>query len=196
MATWEAIEPYQTGAGWLGRAQATDGHTTEAITCDHVHSDKADARHCGDELARAQCPPWCETCGTEVSPDGMCNCWCLLADALQQYLGLDHDGSAQMAADLWRAEADRERVRSAEYAADHFYGQDQQAGQPVRTYPDTRHLAQTEVRAQDARDYPHDEDCPKCGRRQWGLGAGTVDSDNPTDTEQETCGACGYVCSE
>lgn len=46
---------------------------------------------------------------------------------------------------------------------------------------------------QDARSFPHDDPCPRCGRRQWGLGPGTADPANPTDAEQATCGACGYV---
>lgn len=53
-------------------------------------------------------------------------------------------------------------------------------------------FAPADVREQDARYYPHDEDCPRCGRRQWGLGPGTADPRNPSDAEQETCGACGY----
>jgi hypothetical protein len=77
---------------------------------------------------------WCRTCGNPVS-GGQCVCWCLLADALQQYLGLDHDGSAQMAADLWQADADKPRVWSAEYARDHFYGETHQRGEPIRVYP-------------------------------------------------------------
>jgi hypothetical protein len=46
--------------------------------------------------------------------------------------------------------------------------------------------------ALDARTFPHDEPCPRCGRRQWGLGKDTVDPQNPTDAEQETCGECGF----
>lgn len=57
-------------------------------------------------------------------------------------------------------------------------------------------FAPAEVRERDAWDYPHDEPCPRCGRRQWGLGPGTVDPGNPTDAEQQTCGACGYFYSE
>ena len=34
--TWEAIEPYQPQPGsWRGRAQITDGHTTQSELCDH-----------------------------------------------------------------------------------------------------------------------------------------------------------------
>ena len=132
---------------------------------------------------------WCQTCGTEVGGDGdkrQCGCWCLLADALQQFLGMDFDGAAQMAADLWQAEADKEYVWAATYAEDHLQG-----GQPIKTYPDERGFAPAEVREQDARNFPHDEPCPKCGRRQWGLGKDVTDPVNPTDAEQETCGACG-----
>jgi len=129
---------------------------------------------------------WCQTCGTEVSPEGKCGCWCMIADALQQYLGMDFDASAQMAADLWEQEADKEYVWSAKYADDH----------DVETYPDTRSYAPAEVREQDARDFPHDEPCPRCGRRQWAIGDWVEDPDNPSDAEQETCGACGYVYNE
>ena len=53
-----------------------------------------------------------------------------------------------------------------------------------------------ELIEQDARNYPHDEQCPRCGRRQWGLGAEVADPMNPSDAEQETCGSCGYVFAE
>jgi hypothetical protein len=53
-------------------------------------------------------------------------------------------------------------------------------------------LASAELRERDKWSYPHDEDCPKCGRRQWSLGPLTVDPMNPTDEEQSTCGACGF----
>lgn len=58
--------------------------------------------------------------------------------------------------------------------------------------PDTTTLASEELREKDKWSYPHDEDCPKCGRRQWGTGPLTVDPMNPTDEEQSTCGACGF----
>jgi hypothetical protein len=45
--------------------------------------------------------------------------------------------------------------------------------------------APARVREQDQRDYPHDEDCPRCGRRQWG-------GPDPYGT----CMACGYVLEE
>jgi hypothetical protein len=69
---------------------------------------------------------WCVTCGNNVSPEDMCNCWTLLADALQRYLGMDFDASADLAARMWREEADKEYVWSAEYANDH----------DVETYPE------------------------------------------------------------
>ena len=56
--------------------------------------------------------------------------------------------------------------------------------------------APADVREQDARDFPHDEPCPRCGRRQWAIGDWVEDPDNPSDVEQETCGACGYVYSD
>jgi hypothetical protein len=41
-------------------------------------------------------------------------------------------------------------------------------------------LAAEWIREHDAHNYPHDEPCPRCGRRQW------------TDEHaQETCQACG-----
>jgi hypothetical protein len=49
--------------------------------------------------------------------------------------------------------------------------------------PDT--FAPADVREQDRWDYPHDEECPRCGRRQW------------TDEHaQDTCQACGYVFTD
>jgi len=42
--------------------------------------------------------------------------------------------------------------------------------------------APAEVREQDARDHPHDDPCPRCGRRQW------LD-----ENAQETCQACGFT---
>lgn len=57
-------------------------------------------------------------------------------------------------------------------------------------------LAPYEVRQEDARSFPHDEPCPRCGRRQWGLGPGTQDPMNPSDEEQSTCGACGTYFKE
>jgi len=57
-------------------------------------------------------------------------------------------------------------------------------------------MAPAEVRRQDHLDFPHDEPCPRCGRRQWGLGPDTADPMNPTDAEQETCGACDYRFSD
>jgi hypothetical protein len=57
-------------------------------------------------------------------------------------------------------------------------------------------LASAELREKDKRSYPHDEDCPRCGRRQWSTGPLTVDPMNPTDEEQSTCGACGYKGDE
>jgi hypothetical protein len=53
-------------------------------------------------------------------------------------------------------------------------------------------LASAELREADAKHYPHDDPCPRCGRRQWGLGSDVEDPMNPSDAEQETCGACGY----
>lgn len=49
----------------------------------------------------------------------------------------------------------------------------------------TRGLAPAEVREQDHRDHPHDEPCPRCGRRQWAEG------DPP-----EACSACGHVVKD
>ncbi len=130
---------------------------------------------------------WCKTCGNPVE-NGQCACWCHVADALQRFLGMDFDHSADLAARMWAelGGEDRARVWSAEYANDH----------DVPVYPDTRayvpaSYAPAGVRAQDARDFPHDEDCPVCGRRQWALGPDTADPANPTDAEQLTCGACG-----
>jgi hypothetical protein len=57
-------------------------------------------------------------------------------------------------------------------------------------------FAPAAVREQDARDFPHDEPCPRCGRRQWGLGPDVADPMNPSDAEQETCGACGTSFGE
>jgi hypothetical protein len=132
--------------------------------------------------------PWCRTCGNEVSPEGKCCCWGLVADALQRYLGMDFDGAALMASQMWDAidPADRAYVWAARYADDH----------DVTTYPDERRFAPAEVRAQDHLNFPHDDPCPVCGRRQWAIGDWVEDPDNPSDAEQQTCGACGYVWTD
>jgi hypothetical protein len=78
---------------------------------------------------------WCCTCGNPVH-NGQCACWCLIAQALQQYAGYDHDESADEAARLW-ADLDteeRERVWSAEYARDHFQMVNGQQ-EPIPVYP-------------------------------------------------------------
>jgi len=46
--------------------------------------------------------------------------------------------------------------------------------------PSNALFASAELRAQDARDYPHDDPCPRCGRRQW-----------TDENEPEVCQACG-----
>lgn len=112
---------------------------------------------------------WCRTCGSPVGKDNRCACWCLVADALQRYLGVDFDAAAQTAADLWTDHADKPYVWSGEYAEDH----------DVLTYPPPAGLLA--LWKQDARDYPHDEDCPRCGRRQW-----------TDEHDQETCQYCGW----
>jgi hypothetical protein len=119
-----------------------------------------------------QTATWCETCGNPVE-NGKCCCWGMVADALQRYLGMDFDASAQMAADLWDAAdtEDKARVWSAEYADNH----------DVTTYPDERGFAPKAVRDQDAIEHEHDTPCPRCGRRQW-----------TDENAQDTCQACGY----
>jgi len=115
---------------------------------------------------------WCNTCGNPVEND-KCACWCMVADALQRFMGRDFDTSAAEASQLWDDldSDEKERVWSAQYADDH----------DVETYPDTRAYAPADVREQDHRDHPHDEPCPRCGRRQW-----------TDETAPETCQACGY----
>jgi hypothetical protein len=116
--------------------------------------------------------PWCHTCGNAISPEGQCACWCHIAEAYQRFAGIDFDTSALMASEFWASHADKPYVWAATYADDH----------DVPVYPDMRRYAPAEVREQDARDYPHDDPCPICGRRQW------------TDEHaQETCQACGFV---
>lgn len=63
---------------------------------------------------------FCQTCGVAVV-DRKCNCWCLLADALQRFTGHDHDGAAAEASDMWDAldDDDRERVWGNVWAGDH-----------------------------------------------------------------------------
>lgn len=52
---------------------------------------------------------------------------------------------------------------------------------PVIVSPPARALfASAELREQDAHDYPHDDPCPRCGRRQW-----------TDEQEPEVCQACG-----
>ena len=111
---------------------------------------------------------WCVTCGNPVE-NGQCGCWGNLAAALQRFLGRDFDASAEEAARLWGEldEKDKAYIWSAGYAEQH----------DVTTYP-----APESLRGQDKRDYPHDEDCPRCGRRQWG-------GPDP----YETCQSCGYA---
>ncbi len=118
---------------------------------------------------------WCQTCGSEVH-DNLCGCWAMVADTLQRYLGMDFDHSAQVAAVMWAStpQSDKERVWSAEYANDH----------DVTSYPDERAFAPADVRKQDALDHPHDESCPRCGRRTWG---------ETDDGTEDTCQSCGYV---
>lgn len=112
---------------------------------------------------------WCRTCGNPVTRDNMCGCWRRAADALQRYLGLDYDAAARMAADLWRTEADKEWVWTARYADNHA----------VQTYPPPPALAA--LAKQDRRAFPHDDDCPRCGRRQW-----------TGQRDQSTCQYCGH----
>lgn len=61
----------------------------------------------------------CATCKDGITglPGSVprCACWALLADALEQYSGLDFDSAAQLAADMWERDMgsdDRERVWS------------------------------------------------------------------------------------
>lgn len=84
-------------------------------------------------------PDWCHTCGNPVYRDdteraGTCACWCQIAQALEQYAGIDFDSAALMASELWAREADRERVWSAEYAGDHFQTVNGWE-EPIPTYP-------------------------------------------------------------
>jgi hypothetical protein len=164
-----------------GKLEASEQYPDAGL----LHADDANDTHApvtesapvpsAAETAPAKAP-WCETCGSEVSPEGKCGCWAHLADALQRYLGMDFDASADSAARLWDSRADdHERVWTAQYADDH----------DVETYPDTRGLAPADVREADARDYPHDEPCPRCGRRQW-----------TAENAPETCTACGYDLQE
>lgn len=63
---------------------------------------------------------WCYTCGNPVE-NGQCACWAHVADALQQYLGMDFDTSADVASGMWDQLSQEERVYvwSAQYANDH-----------------------------------------------------------------------------
>ena len=119
-----ALDGYQPRGGELSEVATSDAETA---MCNAV----ADLVN-GKLAARAQ-PDWCQTCGTPVHA-GTCACWSLIAQALEQYAGIDFDSAALMAAELWQAEADRKRVWSAEYARDHFQNVNGQA-QPVQTYP-------------------------------------------------------------
>jgi len=87
---------------------------------------------------------------------------------------MDLDTAAQMAADLWdeTPDQDKEYVWSGRLAESH----------DVESCPPPAGLAA--LWEQDAREFPHDEQCPRCGRRQW------------TDEQhQETCQACGWALS-
>ena len=57
----------------------------------------------------------CETCKQQVQPSGRCACCCLLADALQKYLGMDFYTATMRAAILWDTEADTAYVHSGEF---------------------------------------------------------------------------------
>ena len=52
----------------------------------------------------------CRTCSGHIREDETCNCWCMLAMVLQQYLGVGHDDSADLALRLWQEEADKDSV--------------------------------------------------------------------------------------
>jgi len=91
---------------------AADAETAMA----NAVTDEADSRIKGGALRH------CDTCGGDISPDGRrCSCWCMVADALQRYLGRDFDDSADEAARLWDGldHAEQWRVWTAEYADDH-----------------------------------------------------------------------------
>ena len=102
---------------------------------------------------------WCQTCGNPVNARDVCACWCRVADALQRYLAADFDGAAADAHRMWDQMelADKAAVWSAAFAGDH---------DGVETYPLPPAMAA--LAAADAAAHPHDEDCPRCGRRQWG----------------------------
>jgi hypothetical protein len=78
---------------------------------------------------------------------------------------------------------DRESILGTLEAANEMLGADA----PDMTAVTEQGFAPAEIREQDKRDHPHDEDCPKCGRRQWG------ETDNETE---DICQACGYVMTD
>lgn len=70
-----------------------------------------------EQLRQATATRTCATCGGAIVAD-RCSCWALLADALQQYSGMDFDGAAEQAAIIWDSDmgsGDKERVWSGEW---------------------------------------------------------------------------------
>jgi hypothetical protein len=128
-----------------------------------------------DQRAAPPAEGWCHTCGNPVTLENICCCWGHVADTLQRFLGMDFDGAAQDAADMWREMSDEEKefVWSGRHADTH----------QVDTYPPPPALAA--LIAQDHLDHPDDEDCPRCARRQWA-------EDDP-EAGPFTCRACGWT---
>jgi len=99
---------------------------------------------------------FCRTCGDPVGPADKCSCWGRVAEALQRYLGMDFDAAALLASRLWDDQADKPHVWTAGYANDH---------DGAEVYDPPAPLAA--LQGADALAFPHDDPCPRCGRRQW-----------------------------
>jgi hypothetical protein len=126
----DALDGYQPRGDELSEVVTSDAESAMA----NAVMDAVDAW-----LRSRGAPDWCHTCGNPVYRDdteraGTCACWCQIAQALEQYAGIDFDSAALMASELWAREADRERVWSAEYAGDHFQTVNGWE-EPIPTYP-------------------------------------------------------------
>jgi hypothetical protein len=102
-----------------------------------------------------------------------------VSDALERlgYGGASRDETAIFAADLLRTTAmlsGHARLVGLGVISEAEFDK------RVRIALDTSQLAEA-VRQRDKLEYPHDQDCPRCGRRQWG------------GTDSLQCGACAYI---
>jgi ribosomal protein L37E len=106
-------------------------------------------------------------------PEDECARMSRLADVIEEVTGADFDTAAQLAQLVIGGARER---RQGEELGRYIEGPGYTGRRRVPAG-----WAPAEVRKRDALDHPHDEECPKCGRRQW-----------TEETAQEVCQACGY----